>query len=136
MGVSGRRDQELLEDNSPHYKIILPHISRFTAKIALNSHQRNQCCSAAFTRLVLNENFYVPRATSTIKSAILKCDACKLARSANEKLEPPTDNINMHNYIDILGSGYPWSRYVNLGSQIILERPNGQCRRLGSEADT
>ena len=93
MGGSGRRDQNFLEDNSAHYKIILPHKSKFTAKIALNSHQRNQCCSAAFTRLVLNENFYIPRATSTIKSAILKCDACKLARSANEKLEPPTGNV-------------------------------------------
>ena len=59
----------------------------------LNLHQRNQCCSPAFTRLALNEQFYVPRATSTIKKSIKKCPACLLARNALNKIEPPTGNV-------------------------------------------
>ena len=93
MGGSGRRDQEFKELHSSHYKLILPHHSKLTKAFVLNIHQRNQCCTTSFTRLVLNEQFYVPRATSTIKSAILKCTVCLLARNSEKKLEPLTGNV-------------------------------------------
>ena len=82
MGGSGRRDREFREKNSSHYKLVLLHKSQLTSKLAINVHQRNQCCSTAFTRLILNEQIYIPKATTTIKIAINKCNACKLARNA------------------------------------------------------
>ena len=72
MGASGRRDKEFLQNHSTHYKLVLPHKSQLTQLVALNAHQRHQCSSPAFVRLVLNEQFYVPRATVTIKSAPLE----------------------------------------------------------------
>ena len=93
MGGSGRRDREFRETNSSHYKLVLPHNSQFTSKMAVNAHQRNQCCSTAFTRVVLNERFYIPRSTAAIKAAINKCNLCKLARNAFNRIEPPTGNV-------------------------------------------
>ena len=93
MGGSGRRDMEFLEENSTHYKLVLPHKSPLTGALILNIHQRNQCCSPAFARTVLNEQFYLPRATSTVKMVTRKCTACALARSSLKRIEPPTGNV-------------------------------------------
>ena len=56
-------------------------------------HQRNQCFSPAFPRLVINGQFCVPRPTSTIKKSIKRCPACLLARNTLNKIEPPTGNV-------------------------------------------
>ena len=93
MNGSGRRDRDFLEENSTHYKLILPQRSQLTQLMILNMHQRNRCCSPAFTRLVLKEHFYCPRATSTIKTSIKRCPACLLARNSLNKIEPPTGNV-------------------------------------------
>ena len=93
MGASGRRDKEFLQNHSTHYKLVLPHKSQLTKLVALNAHQRHQCSSPAFVRLVLNEQFYVPRATVTIKSALSKCTVCLLARTSIKRIEPPTGNV-------------------------------------------
>ena len=90
---SGRGYKDFLEKNSTHYKLILPQRSQLAQLMILNMHQRNQCCSPAFTRLVLNEQFYCPRATSTIKTSIKRCPACLFARNSLNKIEPPTGNV-------------------------------------------
>ena len=92
-GGSGRRDKEFLESHANHYKLILPHTSQITRIMLLNAHQRNQCCSPAFTKLILNEAFFVPRATSTAKLAIKSCSTCRLAVSSLKRIEPPIGNV-------------------------------------------
>ena len=93
MGASGRRDMEFLQNHSTHYKLVLPDKSQLTKLVALNAHQRHQCASPAFVRLILNEQFYVPRATATIKSVLSKCTVCLLVRNSLNRIEPPTGNV-------------------------------------------
>ena len=93
MGASGRSDKEFLQNHSTHYKLVLPHKSQFTRLIALNAHQRHQCSTPSFVSLVLNEQFYIPKATITIKSAISKCTVCLLARNSLQQIKPPTVNV-------------------------------------------
>ena len=91
--ASGNRSQEFREKHSSHYKLILPHKSLITQAVVLNAHQRNMCCSATFVRVILNEQFHLPRAQMTIKNIIKKCAVCLLARCSKNKIEPPTGNI-------------------------------------------
>ena len=93
MGASGRRDKEFFQNHSTHYKLVLPHKAQLTKLVALNAHQRHQCASPAFVRLILNEQFYVPRATATIKSVLSKCTVCLLARNSLNRIEPPTGKV-------------------------------------------
>ena len=72
MGASGRRDKEFFQNHSTHYKLVLPHKSQLTKLVALNAHHRHQPSSPAFVRLILNEQFYIPRTTATIKSILSK----------------------------------------------------------------
>ena len=73
--------------------MVLPHKSPLTHLMILNAHQRNQCCSPAFVKSIIAEQFHVPKAVSTAKHVIHRCAVCVLARSADKKLEPPTGNI-------------------------------------------
>ena len=93
MGASGRREKEFLQNYSTHYKLVLPHKSQLTKLVALNAHQRHQCASPSFLRFVLNEQFYNPGATVTIKSAFSKCTICLLATNSLNRIERPTGNV-------------------------------------------
>lgn len=93
MGANGRRDHEFLQKHSTHYKLIIPHKAQLTRLLSLNAHQRHQCASPSFVRLILNEQFYLPRATATIKNVLSKCTVCLLARNSMKKIEPPTGNV-------------------------------------------
>ena len=90
MGASGRRDKEYLQSHLTHNKLVLPHKSQLKKLVALNAHQRHQCASPAYVRLVLNKQFYIPRATATIKKVLSKCTFCLLARNSLNRIEPPT----------------------------------------------
>ena len=93
VGGSGKRDLDHMETHSSHYKMVLPHRSPLTQLMILNAHQRNQCCSPAFVKAIISEQFHVPKAMSTAKQVVRKCAVCALARSSIKKLEPPTGNI-------------------------------------------
>ena len=43
--------------------------------------------------VILNEQFYIPRAQMTIKTIINRCSVCLLARCSTKKIESPTENI-------------------------------------------
>ena len=72
---------------------MLPHKLQLTKLAALNAHQRHQCASLAFVRLFLNEQFYIPRATATIKRVLSKCTVFLLARNSLNRIELPTGNV-------------------------------------------
>ena len=91
--ASRNRSQEFMEKYNAYYKLILPHKALITQAIVFNAHQRNMCCCASFVRVILNEQFHLPRAQMTIKNTIKKCAFCLLARCSKNKIEPPTGNI-------------------------------------------
>ena len=92
--VGGRRDLDFKITHAKHYKLILPHMARLTELLLLSTHQTNNCTSAQFTCMLINQNFDLPRGTSTAKRAIKRCSKCRLAISAmKSKIEPETGNV-------------------------------------------
>lgn len=82
-----------MKKHATHYKLILPLQSLLTKAILLNKHQQNQYGSAPFTRMLANEQFYIPKPTVTCKLAIKDYSRCRIAVSSMTKLEPSVGSI-------------------------------------------
>ena len=90
---SGRRDLSFRKEHANHYKMILPINSKFTRLVLLNAHQRNQCAIAAFTNMMINERFYLPRALSQANKFFRYCSVCVPAKSNMKSMEPLPGNL-------------------------------------------
>ena len=87
-------NMENLKTRTKNDVMLRKKLSRITELLLLNVHQINNCSSAQFTCILINQNFYLPRGISTAKKSIQNCSKCRLAISSMKpKIEPEPGNI-------------------------------------------